>query len=196
MIDDVIWRQMTSSWHPLNVKILNTWHFGIYLDVEELERWIFFFCTFFGSRISNEYKSTLLLSSVTLYVKVTWPWAWPFLTLLTYKVTLDSYSVDSYLFDIRDPKNLQNKKRDHCSSVTRTRDKKSGAQGHVTLTYKVTLESYSVDLSLFEFRKQIYVHVSSKNYICSSPRTWDRNCYVKTALKKCVTLNFKVTLQW
>ena len=30
---------------------------------------------------------------------------------LTYKVTLDSYSVDLYLFDIRDPKNLQNKKR-------------------------------------------------------------------------------------
>ena len=29
---------------------------------------------------------------------------------LTCKVTLDSYSVNSYLFDIRDPKNLQNKK--------------------------------------------------------------------------------------
>ena len=31
MIEDVIWRQMTSSWHPLNDKILKTWHFGIYL---------------------------------------------------------------------------------------------------------------------------------------------------------------------
>ena len=30
---------------------------------------------------------------------------------LTYKVTLDSYSVDLYLFDIRDPKNLRNKKK-------------------------------------------------------------------------------------
>ena len=29
---------------------------------------------------------------------------------LTYKVTLDSYSVDLYLFDIRDPENLRNKK--------------------------------------------------------------------------------------
>ena len=29
----------------------------------------------------------------------------------TNKVTLDSYSVDLYLFDIRDPKNLRNKKR-------------------------------------------------------------------------------------
>ena len=30
---------------------------------------------------------------------------------LTYKVTLDSYRVDLYLFDIRDPKNLRNKKK-------------------------------------------------------------------------------------
>ena len=30
---------------------------------------------------------------------------------LTYKVTLDSYSVELYLIDIRDPKNLQNKKK-------------------------------------------------------------------------------------
>ena len=29
---------------------------------------------------------------------------------MTYKVTLDSYSVDLYLFDIRDPKNLRTKK--------------------------------------------------------------------------------------
>ena len=30
---------------------------------------------------------------------------------LTYKVTLDSYSVELYIFDIHDPKNLQNKKK-------------------------------------------------------------------------------------
>ena len=30
---------------------------------------------------------------------------------LTFKVTLDSYSVDLYLFDIRDPENLRNKKK-------------------------------------------------------------------------------------
>ena len=30
----------------------------------------------------------------------------------TNKVTLHSYSVDLYLFDIRDPKNLRNKKKD------------------------------------------------------------------------------------
>ena len=50
---------------------------------------------------------------------------------LIYKVTLDSYSVDLYLFDIRDPKNLRNKK-DHRSSVTKTRVRKGHAQGHVT----------------------------------------------------------------
>ena len=30
---------------------------------------------------------------------------------LTFKVTLDRYSVDLYLFDIRDPENLRNKKK-------------------------------------------------------------------------------------
>ena len=30
---------------------------------------------------------------------------------MTYKVTLDIYSVDLYFFDIRDPKNLRNKKK-------------------------------------------------------------------------------------
>ena len=71
---------------------------------------------------------------------------------LIYKVTLDSYSVELYLFDISDPKNLRNKKKDHRSSVTRTRDKKSHAHGHVTLIYKVTLDSYSVELYLFDIR--------------------------------------------
>ena len=71
---------------------------------------------------------------------------------LTYEVTLDSCSVDLYLFDIRNPKNLRIKKKDHRSSVTRSRDKKSHAQGHVTSTYKVTLDSYSVELYLFDIR--------------------------------------------
>ena len=69
---------------------------------------------------------------------------------LTYKVTLDRYSVESYLFDIRDPKNLQTKKKIIALSVTRTRDKKGHIQGHVTLTYKVTLDSYSVESYLFD----------------------------------------------
>ena len=69
---------------------------------------------------------------------------------LTYRVTLDSYSVELYIFDILDPKNLQNKKKDHRSSATRTRDNKGHAQGHVTLTYRVTLDSYSVELYIFD----------------------------------------------
>ena len=41
-------------------------------------------------------------------------------------------------------------KKDHRSSVTRTRVRKGHAHGHVTLSYKVTLDSYSVDLYLFD----------------------------------------------
>ena len=67
------------------------------------------------------------------------------------KVTLDSYSVELYLFEILDSQNLQNKKN-HRSSVTRTRVRKGHAQGHVTLSYKVTLDSYSLDLYLFDIR--------------------------------------------
>ena len=77
--------------------------------------------------MSSEYNSTLHLSSLTFVFRghvhghVT----------LTYKVTLDRHIVELYSFDIRDPKNLRNKKKDHRSSVTRTRDKKGHAQGHV-----------------------------------------------------------------
>ena len=60
---------------------------------------------------------------------------------MAYKVTLDSYMLELYIFDIRDPKNPQNKK-DHHSSVIRTRDKKGHVQHHATLTYKVTLQVY------------------------------------------------------
>ena len=81
---------------------------------------------------------------------------------LKYKVTLDSHSMKLYLFDIRDLKNLQNKKKDHRSSVTRIRDKKGHFQSRVTLTHRVTLEDYSVDLCPFEFYKQHYIQNSSK----------------------------------
>ena len=83
---------------------------------------------------------------------------------LTYKVTLDSYSLDLKLFIIRDPKNLKTceTKKDHGSSVTRIRDKKGHVQGHVTLTHRVTLESYSMDVCSFEFHKQTYINTSSK----------------------------------
>ena len=81
---------------------------------------------------------------------------------LTYKITFDNQSVESYLFDIRDPKNLQNKKKDHRFSVTRTRDKKGHVQGHVTVTYMVTLEGYSVYSRLFDFYKQNYIQNNTK----------------------------------
>ena len=121
---------MTSSWHPVNVEILKTRHFRIYLDVEKVDRWIFLHtlgrgsqintlqhcqlgalpCTsrsgdskrdpsylllndvrmkiyflfgrFLESKMSKIYNYTQQLSRVTLSVEVTWPWAWPLVSLV------------------------------------------------------------------------------------------------------------------
>ena len=54
------------------------------------------------------------------------------------------------MFDIYDPTNLQNKKKDHHSRFIRTRDKKGHVQSHATLTYRVTLSVYSDVVYLFE----------------------------------------------
>ena len=71
---------------------------------------------------------------------------------LTYKVTLDSYSVDLYLFDIRDPENLRNKKKiiTLASLVPELGKVTRHAQGHVTLTYKVARDSCCVELYIFD----------------------------------------------
>ena len=71
---------------------------------------------------------------------------------LTYKVTLDSYSVDLYLFDIRDPENLRNKKKiiTLASLVPELGKVTRHAQGHVTLTYKVARDSFCVELYIFD----------------------------------------------
>ena len=71
---------------------------------------------------------------------------------LRYKVTLDSYSFELYIFDIRDPKNLQNKKKIIALAALEPELRKSHVQGHVTLTYKVTLDSYSFELYIFDIR--------------------------------------------
>ena len=109
---------------------------------------------------------------------------------LSYKVTLDSYSVDLYLFDIRDPKNLRNKKKDHRSSVTRTRVREGHAQGHVTLSYKVTLDSYSVNLYLFDIRDPKNLRNKKKDHRSSVTRTRVRKGHAQGH----VTLSYKVTL--
>ena len=46
---------------------------------------------------------------------------------LKYKVTRDSCCMELYIFDISDPINLQNKKKDLHSCVITTRDKKGHA---------------------------------------------------------------------
>ena len=64
----------------------------------------------------------------------------------------------------------------HHSSVTRTRDKKGHAQGHVTSTYKVTLDNYSVELYLYDIRvlEIIDFPSGSKKYPMSSYRRKNR----------------------
>ena len=69
---------------------------------------------------------------------------------LTYEVTRDSWYVELYISDIPDPKNLQNQKKDHHPCIIRTRNTKGHAHGHVTLTYKVTLDSCCVELYIFD----------------------------------------------
>ena len=107
----------------------------------------------------------------------------------TCNVTLDSYSVESYLFDIRDPKNLQNKKKDHRSSISRTWDEKGHAQGHVTLTCKVTLDSYSVESYLFDIRDFKNLQIK-KDHRSSISRARDKKGHAQGH----VTLTCKVTL--
>ena len=96
---------------------------------------------------------------------------------LTYKVTLDSYSVDSYLFDIRDPKKpaKQKKKIIALASLVITRVRKGHAQGHVTLTFKVTLESYSVDFPPIEFHKQARIYITGHR---AMPPRWPNFLHV------------------
>ena len=65
---------------------------------------------------------------------------------LTYKVTRDSWCVELYIFDISDFMNLAKQKKDHRSCAISTRDTKNHTDSHVTLTYKVTHDSWCVEL--------------------------------------------------
>ena len=68
----------------------------------------------------------------------------------TYKVTRDSFCVELYIFDIPDPKNLQNEKKIIAfASLEQEIRTKGHAHGHVTLTYKVTRNSCCLELYIF-----------------------------------------------
>ena len=108
---------------------------------------------------------------------------------LTYKVTRDSWCVELYIFDISDPKNLQNKNKDHRSCVIRTRDTRGHAHGHVTLTYKVTRDSWYVELYIFDIPDPKNLHNKKNDH---------RSCVIRTRDTKGhahghVTLTYKVT---
>ena len=84
---------------------------------------------------------TYLIFKVTL--RVTWPWHTRSRLIVTVWI---------YIYLTFTTTKTCETKKDHRSSVTSTRVKKDHAQGHVTLTYKIMLDSYSVDLYLFDIR--------------------------------------------
>ena len=47
------------------------------------------------------------------------------------------------------------------SRFTGTRDREGHVQGHVTLTYKVTLKGYRIDVCLFEIQHSKFFYIDS-----------------------------------
>ena len=109
---------------------------------------------------------------------------------LTYKITRQGYSVGLCCIEFPDPKNHGNKTKVHRSSLSTTRDRKGPIQGHVTLTYKITRQGYSVGLCCIEFPDPKN-HGNKKVHRSSLSTTRDR----KGPIQGHVTLTYKVTRQ-
>ena len=88
------------------------------------------------------------------------------------------------------PKTCKTKK-DHHSSVTRTRDKEGHAQGHVTWIYEVTLDGYSAELYLFDIGDP--KNLRNKQKIIA-PASLESDRDKKGHAQGHVTLIYKVTL--
>ena len=81
-------------------------------------------------------------------------------------------------------------KKVHLCSLSTTRDRKGLIQGHVTLTYKVTRQGFSVGLCCIEFPDSKN-QGNKKVHRCSLSTTRDR----KGLIQGHVTLTYKVTRQ-
>ena len=92
----------------------------------------------------------------------------------TNKITLDSYCVDLYLFDIRDPKNLRNKKKDNCSSVTSTRFRK----GHARVTWPWHTRSRLI------VTVWIYIYLTSATIKTCETKKDNCSCVTSTWVRK------------
>ena len=95
---------------------------------------------------------------------------------LTYKVTRDSWYVELYIFEIPDPKNLQNKKK-IIALASLEQEIRSHAHGHVTLSYKVTRDSWYVELYIFEIPDPKNLQNKKDHHSCVI-RTTDKERHV------------------
>ena len=110
--------------------------------------WIYIYLKSRDPKNLRNKKKIIALASLELELrKVTLRVTWPGHTKSGLIVTV---WIHIYLTSAT-PKTCETKK-DHRSSVTRTRVRKGHAQGHVTLSYKITLDSYKVDSYLFGIR--------------------------------------------
>ena len=67
-------------------------------------------------------------------------------------------------------------KNNHCSSQSRTGDRRGQLTGHVTFTYKITRESYGTNFDCFEFldpkmleTKKNHLSISTTTKVSNSP---------------------------
>ena len=98
------------------------------------------FGKFSGSRVSNKYNSTLTIERDFVYqghVNLS----------VTFLIT-GSRDARSMIFHGRNQLNKEN----HSTSFTGTGDQRGRVQCHVTLTNKVTRDSYCVELDIFDIR--------------------------------------------
>ena len=147
--------------------------------------WIYIYLTSATPKTCETKKKFIALASRVpesgkVMLRVTWLWH----TRSCFIVTVWIYI---YLTSAT-PKTGETKK-DHRSSVTSTRVRKGHAQGHVTLTYKVTLDRYSVDLYLFDIHDSKNLR-NKKTIIALASLEQEIR---KVALMVTVTLTYKVT---
>ena len=87
-------------------------------------------------------------------------------------------------------KKYRNKKKLNDLACTQSGDRKCHFQGHVTLTYKVTRQSYDIGLYFVDFLEFKKLR-NKKNHCCSMYTSRDRKCHFQGH----VTLTYKGTRQ-
>ena len=110
---------------------------------------------------------------------------------LLYKVTRQGCSIGLCCIEFHDPKNLGNQKKVHRSSSSTTRDRKGHIQGHVTLTYKVTRQGYSIGLCCIEFPDPKNQGNKKDVHRSSSSTTRDKNHVIGVITSCCQIVTWR-----